>query len=77
VLAAIAGEAGLPVDMARAYLDSDEGVDTVAAMDLRVRELGVTGVPFFIFDGRVAVSGAQEAPALVAAMKQALETEGV
>jgi predicted DsbA family dithiol-disulfide isomerase len=44
-------------------------------MDRRVRELGVTGVPFFIFDGRVAVSGAQEPPALVAAMEQALEAE--
>jgi predicted DsbA family dithiol-disulfide isomerase len=71
VLAAIAGEAGLPEDAARAYLDSDEGADTVAAMDRRVRELGVTGVPFFIFGDRVAVSGAQEASALVAAMAQA------
>jgi predicted DsbA family dithiol-disulfide isomerase len=71
VLAAIAGEAGLPEDTARAYLDSDEGADTVVAMDRRVRELGVTGVPFFIFGDRVAVSGAQEASALVAAMEQA------
>ena len=77
VLAAIAGEAGLPADEARAYLDSDEGADTVAAMDRRVRELGVTGVPFFIFGDRVAVSGAQEASALVAAMEQALEAHGV
>jgi predicted DsbA family dithiol-disulfide isomerase len=71
VLAAIAGEAGLPEDTARAYLDSDEGADTVVAMDRRVRELGVTGVPFFIFGDRVAVSGAQEASTLVAAMEQA------
>jgi predicted DsbA family dithiol-disulfide isomerase len=77
VLAAIAGETGLPADAARAYLDTDEGADTVAAMDRRVRELGVTGVPFFIFGGRVAVSGAQEAPGLVAAMEQALEADGV
>jgi predicted DsbA family dithiol-disulfide isomerase len=77
VLAAIAGEAGLPADAARAYLDSHEGTETVTAMDRRVRELGVTGVPFFIFGDRVAVSGAQEAPALVAAMEQALEADGV
>jgi predicted DsbA family dithiol-disulfide isomerase len=77
VLAAIAGEAGLAADAARAYLETDEGADTIAAMDQRVRELGVTGVPFFIFDGRVAVSGAQEPPALVAAMEQALEADGV
>ncbi len=77
VLAAIAGDAGLPADAARVYLDSDEGTDTIQAMDRRVRELGVTGVPFFIFNGRVAVSGAQEPPALVGAMEQALETSDV
>jgi predicted DsbA family dithiol-disulfide isomerase len=71
VLAAIAGEAGLSAEVARAYLATDEGVDAIAAMDARVRELGVTGVPFFIFDGRVAVSGAQEASVLVDAMDQA------
>jgi predicted DsbA family dithiol-disulfide isomerase len=71
VLADIAGEAGLSADDARAYLDSDAGADNIEAMDRRVRELGVTGVPFFIFDGRVAVSGAHEAPSLVAAMTEA------
>jgi len=70
VLAAVAGEAGLAPDAARAYLESDEGSAAVAAMDRRVRELGVTGVPFFIFDGKVAVSGAQEPETLVAAMRQ-------
>ena len=76
VLAAIAGEAGLSRDAARAYLDSEAGTDTIEAMDRRVRELGVTGVPFFIFDGRVAVSGAQEAPVLVGAMEQAMTADG-
>jgi predicted DsbA family dithiol-disulfide isomerase len=71
VLADIASEAGLPLDEARAYLESGAGADTIDAMDQRVRELGVSGVPFFIFDSRVAVSGAQEAPALVAAITQA------
>jgi predicted DsbA family dithiol-disulfide isomerase len=71
VLAEIAGEAGLSAEDARAYLESDAGADNIDAMDRRVRELGVTGVPFFIFDGRVAVSGAHEAPALVEAMTQA------
>ena len=70
VLADVAGEAGLPADDARAYLESDAGADTIEAMDRRVRELGVTGVPFFIFNGKVAVSGAHEAPALVAAITQ-------
>jgi predicted DsbA family dithiol-disulfide isomerase len=71
VLAAIAGEAGFSAEAARAYLATDEGVDAITAMDARVRELGVTGVPFFIFDGTVAVSGAQEASVLVDAMDEA------
>ena len=75
VLAAIAGEAGLAADAARAYLESEAGADTVEGMDRRVRELGVTGVPFFIFGSLVGVSGAQEPPALVAAMAEAM-TEG-
>ncbi len=44
-------------------------------MDRRVRELGVTGVPFFIFDGKVAVSGAQEPDTLVDAMLQAIRDD--
>jgi predicted DsbA family dithiol-disulfide isomerase len=76
VLADVAGEAGLPADAARAYLDSDAGTDTIDAMDRRVRELGVTGVPFFIFNGRVAVSGAHEPETLVGAMTQAAAADG-
>ena len=73
VLAAIAGEAGLSEAAARTHLATDEGIETVSAMDRRVRELGVNGVPFFIFGGRVAVSGAQEAEVLVDAMAEAIK----
>jgi len=38
-----------------------------------VRELGVTGVPFFIFGGKLAVSGAQDPHVLAGAMAQAME----
>ena len=71
VLAAIAGDAGLDADAAREYLASEQGEDTVAAMDRRVRELGVGGVPYFIFGGRVAVSGAQEPETLLDAIAEA------
>ena len=76
VLAAVAGDAGQGADAARDYLESDAGADTVDAMDRRVRELGVTGVPFFIFDGRAGVSGAQEPQTLVAAMDEATTAAG-
>ena len=71
VLAAIAGEAGLPSDEARRLLDSGEGMDAIALMDRRAREIGVQGVPFFIFNQRVAVSGAQEPETLLDAIAQA------
>jgi predicted DsbA family dithiol-disulfide isomerase len=76
VLAAVAGEAGLDPDAASAMLASDEGAAEVAATDRRVRELGVTGVPFFIFAGRLAVAGAQEPDTLVEAMAQAAGVAG-
>ena len=71
VLAAIAGEAGFDSVAARTMLDSDEGVDAIALMDQRARDIGVQGVPFFIFNQRVAVSGAQEPDALLQAIAQA------
>jgi predicted DsbA family dithiol-disulfide isomerase len=76
VLAGVAGESGLDRDEASAMLASGELREEIAAMDRRVRELGVDGVPFFIFDGKVAVSGAQEPEALVDAMLQSLDDAG-
>ena len=73
VLAEVAGEAGLSAQAAQAHLASAAGAATIAEMDARVRELGVTGVPFFIFGGKLAVSGAHEPDVLAAAMAQALQ----
>jgi len=72
VLAAIAGEAGLDAGAALAYLASGQGADAVAALDRRARELGIEGVPFFIFDQRVGVSGAQEPETLLAAIGESV-----
>jgi predicted DsbA family dithiol-disulfide isomerase len=72
VLAAIAGEAGLSMEAARAHLASSEGAAAVAQMDRQTRELGVTGVPFFIFGSKIAVSGAQEPAVLIGAMSEAM-----
>jgi predicted DsbA family dithiol-disulfide isomerase len=71
VLAAIAGEAGFDSAASRRMLDADEGVDAIALMDQRAREIGVQGVPFFIFNQHVAVSGAQEPDVLLGAIAQA------
>jgi predicted DsbA family dithiol-disulfide isomerase len=70
-LARIAGEAGFDGAVARTMLDSDAGSTEIAAADRRARELGVSGVPFFVFDGRVGVSGAAGPEALLEAAAQA------
>ena len=45
------GRGGLRLPTTRArLLDSDEGTDAIALMDRRAREIGVQGVPFFIFN---------------------------
>ena len=70
-LVAIAAGAGLDPAEAETWLDNANARDAVAAEDARARELGIQGVPFFIFGGRVAVSGAQPAEVLLDAMTQA------
>ena len=73
VLAEIAGEAGLDTTAAAMFLDSGQLTDRIVAMDARARELGVEGVPFFVFGERVAVSGAHEPTVLRDAIAQARE----
>jgi predicted DsbA family dithiol-disulfide isomerase len=70
-LARIAGEAGYDAEAARAMLEGDAGAAEIADMDRRARALGIGGVPFFVFDGKVGVSGAAGADTLAQAMAQA------
>lgn len=58
-LATLAAEAGLPADRTRAMLAAGEGAAEVARDLEQARTLDITGVPFFLFEGRWAVSGAQ------------------
>ena len=67
-LADIGERAGLERDLLAAYLDSDEDRDAILAGDLEARQSGVNGVPFFIFNRKVAVSGAHEPETLLKAM---------
>jgi predicted DsbA family dithiol-disulfide isomerase len=73
VLVQIAIDAGLDGDAARAFVTDPEQLQNVAAADTRVREMGISGVPFFIFNQKVAVSGAQDPANLLAAMQQSLQ----
>jgi len=73
-LVRIAGDAGFDPDDARAFLASDALRAEVAGAEQRAREMGISGVPFFIFDGKTAVSGAHEPPTLLEAIAQARAT---
>jgi len=67
-LADIGARAGLERDLLEVYLDSDEDKDEILRGDLEARQSGVSGVPFFIFNRKVAVSGAHEPETLLKAM---------
>jgi len=75
-LANIGARAGLDRDALSAYLASDEDRDTVLGMDIEARQAGIGGVPFFIFNRRIAVSGAHEPETLLGAMLEALKDAG-
>ncbi len=72
VLVDIATAAGLNGDDVRAHLSDPATRNAVAQADAQARQMGISGVPFFIFNQKVAVSGAQDPQALLAAMQQAI-----
>ncbi|MEO8445649.1 MAG: DsbA family oxidoreductase [Gammaproteobacteria bacterium] len=65
VLARIAGEVGMDPDAVRAGLGARADEAAVQGLIEEARQAGVSGVPFFIFNGQYAVSGAQPPEALV------------
>jgi predicted DsbA family dithiol-disulfide isomerase len=71
VLVAVAREAGLDEQEARAVLDSDRYAAEVRHDEAQARELGISGVPFFVVGERFGVSGAQPADVLLGAIERA------
>ena len=69
-LFAIATGAGLGRAAAEARLADPQARAAIEQEDRKARAMGVEGVPFFIIDRKLAVSGAQGAEALVAAIRQ-------
>ena len=68
----LAREIGLDSDAVAAALESDAYVADVNADIEEARQLGISGVPFFVFDRRYAVSGAQEAEVFEQALERAV-----
>jgi predicted DsbA family dithiol-disulfide isomerase len=73
-LADIGARGGLDRDALQAYLASDEDRAEVSNADLGARSAGIGGVPFFVFNRRLGVSGAQDPDVLLEAMEQASKT---
>ena len=71
VLASIAVKAGLDKALAEECLKSPAQLAATRQADEEAREMGVSGVPFFIFNNKVAVSGAHPPENLLQAMRQA------
>ena len=75
-LALMASSAGLVPDEARAFLSDESGTQDVWESQRAAAELGIGGVPFYIVDGRYAVSGGQPAEVWLRTL-DAIEAERV
>jgi len=67
----VVAEAGLDRSKAQTLLEGDEGMDALREANELGRRFRVDGVPFFIIDGKVSLSGAQPPEAFLEAFRQA------
>jgi predicted DsbA family dithiol-disulfide isomerase len=70
-LVSLAVDEGLDATEVREALESDRYVDAVRRDLEEARMLGVTGVPFFVIDGRYGISGAQATEVFTRALAMA------
>lgn len=73
VLQEIAEQAGMRGDAVARLLASTEGKEEVTIEILQAQQMGIQGVPCFIFASKVAVQGAHPAETLVQALDEALQ----
>ncbi len=64
VLLEVAADIGMDKDQVRNLLESDTDRQVIEYEDHMAREMGVTGVPFFLFEKKFSVVGAQEVDTL-------------
>ena len=67
----VAAEAGLDRQAAEAMLNSDDGMDVISSGSEMSQRHGVTGVPFFIINNAITLSGAQAPETFLDVFKQA------
>ena len=74
ILSHVAAEAGLDRTETESFLASDKGAAEVKGEEAVGRRLGIRGVPYFILNGSISISGAQPPDIFVSAFQQAEAT---
>jgi predicted DsbA family dithiol-disulfide isomerase len=72
-LVRLATEVGLPAAQVQAVLEGDDYADAVRADEQLAARYGISGVPFFVADGKYAVSGAQPPEVLLELLRRAYD----
>jgi predicted DsbA family dithiol-disulfide isomerase len=75
LLDVVAG-AGFDRHGAEAMLNRNDGLEAIKEADALARRFGVDGVPFFIVNGTITLSGAQQPDAFLDVFRQASGSEG-
>jgi predicted DsbA family dithiol-disulfide isomerase len=70
-LAPLAVAAGLDATEVDAVLAGDAFAEAVRADEAQALEIGITGVPFFVVEGRFAIPGAQDADTILGVLERA------
>lgn len=70
VLMSIAKKNNLDVNEVKTYLNDEENIKKIDKMDNVAKEIGITGVPFYVFNDQLSISGAQSVEQLVEAIKK-------
>ena len=71
VLGQLAGRAGLDAVAVESFLQREEGATEVKAEEAAGHRLGIRGVPYFVLNGSISISGAQPPDIFVSALRQA------
>ena len=75
VLCDIGTQIGLQSNIIEAYLNSDKDINFVHDENIRAHRMGVNGVPAFIFNEKMIISGAQEPQVLARMIDAAFTTD--
>jgi len=71
----VVAEAGLERRLAEAMLNSEEGLDAIREAEGLSRRHRVGGVPFFIINNEITLSGAQHPDAFLAAFREVIDSQ--